>query len=158
MYENLLASAMDTRIANQVLPSFVDAIKQMSPLDALILQKFVDLQQLACVEIKFSIQNTNKVYSKAMPTYFLQELADMSDPFIVSTSITNLLRLGLLNIIDGEINGYNYESFKTYPYVQSRVALFNSFGKPFKVDIDKKVVMINDYGKSFAKVCLGKEV
>mgnify|MGYP004452713203 FL=1 len=158
MYENLLASAMDTRIANQVLPSFVDAIKQMSPLDALILQKFVDLQQLACAGIKFSIQNTNKVYSKAMPTYFSQELADMSDPFIVSTSITNLLRLGLLNIIDGEINGYNYESFKTHPYVQSRVALFNSFGKPFKVDIDKKVVMINDYGKSFAKVCLGKEV
>ena len=93
-----------------------------------------------------------------MPTYFSQELADMSDPFIVSTSITNLLRLGLLNIIDGVINGYNYESFKTHPYVQSRVALFNSFGTPFKVDIVKKVVMINDYGKRFAKVCLGKEV
>lgn len=55
MYENLLASAMDTRTANQALPSFVDAIKQMSPLDALILQKFVDLQQLACAGIKFSI-------------------------------------------------------------------------------------------------------
>lgn len=33
MYENLLASAMDTRIVNQAVPSFVDAIKQMSPLD-----------------------------------------------------------------------------------------------------------------------------
>lgn len=52
------------------------------------------------------------------------------------------MRLGLLNIIDGEINGYNYESFKTHPYVQSRVALFNSFGKPFKVDIDKKVASV----------------
>lgn len=158
MYENLLASAMDTRTANQALPSFVDAIKQMSPLDALILQKFVDLYQLACAEIKFSIQNTNQVYTKAMPTYFLQELADMSDPFIVSTSITNLLRLGFLNIIDGTINGYDYESFKVHPYVQSRKALFDSFGKSFKVDVGKKVVKVNDYGKSFAKVCLGKEV
>ena len=158
MYENLLASAMDKRIANQALPSFVDAIKQMSPLDALILQKFVDLYQLACAGIKFSIQNTNQVYSKAMPTYFLQELADMSDPFIVSTSITNLLRLGFLNIIDGTINGYDYESFKVHPYVQSRKALFDSLGKPFKIDVDKKVVKLNDYGKSFAKVCLGKEV
>ena len=149
---------MDTRTVSQALPSFVDAIKQMSPLDAMVLQKFVDLYQLACAGIKFSIQNTNQMYSKAMPTYFLQELADMSDPFIVSTSITNLLRLGFLNIIDGTINGYDYESFKVHPYVQSRKALFDSFGKSFKVDIGKKVVMINDYGKSFAKVCLGKEV
>lgn len=158
MYENLLASAMDTRIANQALPSFVDAIKQMSPLDALILQKFVDLYQLACAGIKFSIENTNQMYSKAMPLYFLQELADMSDPFIVSTSITNLLRLGFLNIIDGTIKNFDYESFKVHPYVQSRIELFNSFGAPFKVVIDKKVVTLNDYGKCFAKICLGKEV
>ena len=158
MYENLLASAMDARIANQALPSFVDAIKQMSPLDAIVLEKFVELHQLACAGIKFVIENTNQVYSKAMPTYFLQELADMSDPFIVSTSITNLLRLGFLNIIDGTINGFDYESFKVHSYVQSRVALFNSYGERFKVEIDKKVVMLNDYGKVFAKVCLGKEV
>ena len=158
MYENLLASAMDTRTANEALPSFVDAIKQMSPLDALVLQKFVETYQLACVGVKFSIENTNQMYTKAMPTYFLQELADLSDPFIISTSITNLLRLGFLNIIDGTIKGFDYESFKSHPYVQSRIALFNSFGAPFKVEIDKKVVRLNDYGKSFAKVCLGKEV
>ena len=74
------------------------------------------------------------------------------------TSITNLLRLGFLNIIDGTIKGFDYESFKSHPYVQSRIALFNSFGAPFKVEIDKKAVRLNDYGKSFAKVCLGKEV
>lgn len=158
MYENLLASAMDTRIVNQALPSFVDAIKQMSPLDALVLQKFVELYQLPCAEMRFEIENTNQIYAKAMPTYFLQELADMSDPFIISTSITNLLRLGFLNLIDGTIKGVDYDSFKTHPYVQSRVNLFNSFGSPFRIDIDKKVVKLNDYGKSFAKVCLGKEV
>ena len=99
MYENLLASAMDTRIVNQVLPSFVDAVKQMSPLDAMVLQKFAEVCQLACAGITFSIENTNQVYAKAMPTYFVGELADLSDPFIVSTSITNLVRLGFLNIV-----------------------------------------------------------
>jgi hypothetical protein len=63
-----------------------------------------------------------------------------------------------LNIIDGTITGYDYESFKVHPYVQSRKALFDSFGKPFEIDVEKKVVKLNDYGKSFAKVCLGKEV
>lgn len=158
MYENLLASAMDTRTVSQALPSFIDAIKQMSPLDAMVLQKFVELHQLACAEIKFIIENTNQVYSKAMPTYFVKELSVLSDPFIISTSITNLLRLGFLNIIDGTIKGYDYESFKLHPYVQSRRDLFSSFGKAFKIEIDKKVIKLNDYGTSFAKVCLGKEV
>ena len=158
MYENLLASAMDTRTVNQALPSFVDAIKQMTPIDAIVLQKFVESQQLACAGIQFEIENTNQVYSKAMPTYFVTELTGISDPFIVSTSITNLLRLGFLNKIDGTINGYDYESFKTHPYVQSRRVLFNGLGKQFKILISKKVIMINDYGKCFAKVCLGREV
>lgn len=158
MYENLLASAMDTITANEALPSFVDAIKQMSPLDALVLQKFVDAYHLACAGIKFSIENTDEMYSKAMPTYFLQELADLSDPFIISASITNLLRLGFLNIIDGKIKGYDYESFRVHPYVQARSNLFNSFGAPFNIEINEKVITLNDYGKSFAKVCLGKEV
>ncbi len=158
MYENLLASAMDTRTVNQALPSFVDAIKQMTPIDAIVLQKFVELQQFACAEIQFEIENTNQVYSKAMPTYFVTELADISDPFIVSTSITNLLRLGFLNIFDGTINGYDYESFKIHPYVQSRSDLFNGFGKQFKIEIEEKVIKLNDYGKCFAKVCLEKEV
>lgn len=158
MYENLLASAMDTRIANQALPSFVDAIKQMSPLDAMVLQKFVDMYQLPCGGIKFSILNTNQVYTKAMPIYFIAELSNMADPFIISTSITNLLRLGFLNIIDGTINGYDYESLKVHPYVQSRNILFSNLGKPIKIDIDKKVIKINDYGKNFAKICLGKEI
>ena len=158
MYENLLASSMDTRTVSQALPSFVDAIKQMSPLDAIALQKFVELSQLACAEIKFSIKNTNQVYAKAMPTYFVKELADLSDPFNISTSITNLSRLGFLNIFGGRIGGYNYESFREHPYVQSRRTLFKSFGYPFKIEIDEKVIALNDYGKCFSKVCMGKDI
>lgn len=158
MYENLLASAMDTRIVNQAVPSFVDAIKQMSPLDAVILQKFAELYQFACAGITFKIENSNRMYTEAMPTYFVTELADLEEPFSVSISITNLLRLGFLNIIDGIINNYDYESFKAHPYVQLRSALFHSFGEPFKIEISEKVLKLNDYGRSFAKVCLEKEV
>ncbi len=158
MYENLLVSAMDTRTVIQALPSFVDAIKQMSPLDAKVLQKFVESSQLACAEIKFSIKNISKVYSNSMPTYFIKELASLSDPFNISTSITNLLRLGVLNIFDGQIDGYDYNSFKDHPYVQSRSTLYKSYGRPFKIKINEKVLLVNDYGKCFIKVCLGKEI
>ena len=50
MYENLLASAMDTRIAPEAHPSFVDAIKQMSPIDAQVLAKINEYGQLRCAE------------------------------------------------------------------------------------------------------------
>lgn len=106
----------------------------------------------------FKIENSNRMYTEAMPTYFVAELADLEEPFSVSISITNLLRLGFFNIIDGRIKNYDYESFKAHPYVQLRSALFHSFGEPFKIEISEKVLKLNDYGRSFAKVCLEKEV
>ena len=60
--------------------------------------------------------------------------------------------------MDARIKGYDYTSFKVHPYVQYRKSLYDKFGNPFDIDIDEKVVALNDYGKSFAKVCLGKEV
>lgn len=74
MFENLLASSMDNRKDIEVHPAFVEAIKQMSSLDAKILSKIVDLGQMKCAGIKFAITNSTKVYSKGMPNYFVAEL------------------------------------------------------------------------------------
>lgn len=156
MYENLLASAMDNRISSSAHPAFVDAIKQMTPIEAKILALLADNQQLKCAEIKFSITNTNKHYSKAMPDYFVSELYELGDPFVVSSSITNLERLGLINITIMGFVGESYESLKTHPYVLLREKLFKSFGREFTIDISKHALILNNYGSQFAKICLGK--
>lgn len=154
MFENLLASSMDNRKDIEVHPAFVEAIKQMSSLDAKVLSKIVDLGQMKCADIKFAITNSTKVYSKGMPNYFVAELCDLSDPFLISSSLVNLDRLALIKITESGLQGEEYESIKEHPYVKSREALFKSFGEQFDIQVGRHAVIITNYGEQFAKTCL----
>lgn len=158
MYENLLASAMDNRKVTQTHPAFVDTIRQMSPLDAVVLQKITDMSRLRCGEIVFQVLDTTQVYSKAMPNYFVEELAELADPFEVSTSLVNLQRLGLIKIADGELTGMSYEEMKEHPYVLERKAIFEQFGRAFTCEVHRHAIVMNNYGEQFARVCLQKDI
>lgn len=156
MYENLLASAMDNRKAFQAHPSFVDAIKQMSPIEAMVLERIVDFRQLRCANIKFCFDLME--YVKAMPNHFVPELIDLADPFIISASLVNLERLALIQIIDGDIKGKDYEVIKEHPYVVEREKIFRSFGKEIEVKLSKCTIRITNYGEQFVRTCLAKEI
>lgn len=158
MYENLLASAMDTRIASQAHPSFVDAIKQMSPIDAQVLAIITDYRQLRCAEIKFAMKGTSKVYTYAMPNHFILELASVADPFLVSTSIINLQRLGFITVVDGRMRDADYQELKNHPYTFSRLSIYEEFGKDIEVNMSERTVVLNNLGVQFAKVCLSKAI
>ncbi len=157
MYENLLASSMDNRIAGEAHPSFVDAIKQMSPLDARVLSAVVAKTQYRCGKIKFLIKNTTQIYSKAMPDHFVVELCDLADPFAISSSLINLERLGLVEITEGGLKSGGYETMRTHPFVQQRIKIFEQFGKEFEVKVSEHAVVLNNYGTQFAKICMAKE-
>lgn len=157
MYENLLASAMDSRVVSQAHPSFVDTIKQMSPLDARLIEIIASNRQFACGNIQFSILGEDKYYVKGMPDYFVAELVNVSNPFDVSTSLHNLVRLGLIDISEATLNNYNYQSLKTHPYVLSQLEIFKKFGKEIEVKLGELLIRINNYGECFAQVCLEKE-
>lgn len=157
MYENLLASAMDNRKVNNAHPSFVDAIKQMSPLDATILSIIVDKRQLRCGEITFDIVETNKLYLYAMPKHFVVELLHLSDPFTISTAITNLNRLELIQINNYGFKNMNYEELKKHNYVKERENLVKELNdEPFVVNLKMHGIEINDYGLNFARACMNK--
>lgn len=159
MYENLLASAMDKRIVSNAHPAFVDAVKQMTPIEARIIEIIAqNSDSLKCAEITFDIKNSTTHYGKAMPEYFVEELYELGDPFIISSSITNLVRLGIVRVTILGLTGQNYDSFRSHPYVLARKALFETFGREFQVNISEHALMLNDYGKQFAKICLKKEV
>lgn len=158
MFENLLASSMDNRISAEVHPAFVEAIKQMSPLDARVLSRIVDFRQMRCAEITFAIANSTKVYANGMPDYFVAELCELSDPFLVSSSIVNLSRLGLIRITVTGIKDADYEVLKQHSYVKSRVESFKAYGREIEVGIGKHAVGVTNYGEQFAKTCLNKVV
>lgn len=158
MYENLLASAMDNRTVSQTHPSFVDAIKQMSTMDARVINKLSTCGNLRCAEITFKIKNTTKIYVEAMPNYFVVELCDLGDPFIISTSLINLQRLGIIRITEMGLLSGDYNSIKKHPYVLARETMYREKAEQdFDVCLSEHAIMLNNYGKQFVRTCLPKK-
>lgn len=158
MYENLLASAMDNRIVSQTHPSFVDAIKQMSVTDAQVIKKIAEINDnISCSEVIFKIKETTNIYKDAMPNYLVDELLDIGDPFIISASLINLQRLGIIKITEMGLQAVDYNLMKKHPYVLAREALYKQNGKyDFEISVSGHAIVLNNYGKQFVKTCLPK--
>ena len=160
MYLNLLTSSMNKDIKDKAHPSYVEIIRQLTPLDAKVFKRLQDLGQVACAHAILKIDNSNKVYSSAYPNYIVMELLDLGDEFHLSTSISNLIRLGLIHHEDNSINGFDYNCFKTVNIiVNNKIVLDNmnraeGNGITTSIDIQGQVIMQNDFGRSFADTCL----
>jgi len=156
MYESMLASAMDSRKAHAVHRSYVDAVKQMEPLDAQVLRRIYDLTQIASAQVKFYISGTNKWYTGSMPYHYCEQLCDLGDPFQISSSISNLLRLGLLISTLGFLNDGIPDRIKTESYVQERYRIYNNLGNDVTIDVsgDCSIISLDSYGRYFIDVCM----
>lgn len=156
LYENLLSSAMDNRKASRTHPAFVETIKQLSPLDAKIMSKIAELRQLRCAGIAFAIKGTGQIYAYGMPDFFAIELLEYGDPFDVSAAITNLNRLGLIDI-GSAFNNCNYEELKNHSYVKMREDDFKKLGREMELQFNNLGINITNYGGYFVEICLGRQ-
>lgn len=156
MYEEMLASAMDNRKERSIHRSYVDAVRQMESLDAKVLRRIFDLSQLTTAQIKFYKSGTKQWYINAMPYHYNAQLCDLGDPFQISSSISNLLRLGLLISTAGFLNDGVPERLKTEPYVQERYLAYKKIdsGVTMDVAIDCHIVSLDSYGRRFVDVCM----
>lgn len=162
MFENLLVSSIDSRCSKQIHPAYVEAIKQMSGFDAQVFKKIKNGVQLPCVKANIAYgDNSGKILLNALPDYFIEELYDehgsgFSDPFLISTSIQNLGRLGLIEIHSTGYTSIDYNKFEQNKYFLQVLNKYqnSNIGIKFKIKIEQKGVELSDYGKTFADVCL----
>ena len=88
------------------------------------------------------------------------ELLDLGDEFQLSTSISNLIRLGLIYHEDNSINCFDYNCFKTVNIIVNNKIVLDSMnraegnGITTSIDILGQAIMQNDFGRSFADTCL----
>lgn len=156
MYENLLASAMDSRIASGAHPSFVDTIRQLSPLDASVFKMFSIKEQYCCSTILFLVEeDKTRYYPDAMPDYFVEDFFSLGDPFLVSASLINLKRLGIIDITERGLEGVDYHRFLSHDYVRERKMLL-TLEKKYNILMknSEHAVVLNNYGKQFMNICL----
>ena len=159
MYEEMLASAMDNRKAHKVHRSYVDAIRQMEPLDAMVLKRICRLTSVTSAHIKFNQKGTSSCYVNAMPYHFCPDLFDLGDPFQVSASISNLLRLGLLISNIGILNDDGLGLAKKEQYIQERSLIYEQRKLEIDIIVSKEcqIISLDSYGRHFVDICMQRE-
>ena len=115
MFANLIAASCNVNQKSKIHPSYVDIIKQLSPLDAKILELFKFHSTYPIANLKAT--NNDKTVSPCpiLLFDFKEKNKDFSEEGLleISSSIDNLIRLNLINKNKDIIElGYDYSKFE----------------------------------------------
>lgn len=163
MYMNLLSSSMDKDNLPSIHPSFYSIIESLSHLDAEVFKLlYTKYQSVLSATIYLKILNSSQYYD-VFPKYFVIELLDNidSDPFLISSSITNLYRLGLLNtsviIIADRPEGYKFTRHKSCQEIFKQYKTNDKMNK-FTLGLgDSYHIQLSDFGRIFGEICISND-
>lgn len=157
LFANLIASSIDNRKAGKTHPSFVEVIKQLSPLDAInldLLQGKIKLPIAQYVTTSsdrkpFLTHNTNVFISNAKV-----ENVQMN-----AVSLDNLTRLGLVKLdYTRTLSGFDYGKFKdTKEYKQFQYAIKELLNKEDTIlhgHIIGGIISLTPMGEVFCEICI----
>lgn len=151
MFTALISNSMNIDFSNYVHPSFAEIIKQMSVLDARIVQKFKNKPSGQYPVCDFHLKKTETAYSVLFDNIFLE--LPTESPLACSQSLSSLSRLGLIEIAN-ELHISKpetaYEQFEHHPWY---VFLKEKYPHS-EVLIAKKLARLTPLGRSFVKVCI----
>ena len=158
MFAKLIASSFDNRKNNVIHPFFIEAIKQMKPLDAYLISLFKKNHNLPIVAYKF---RKKKGYSIDYPYVFLEEEKQTNVDYF-SASIINLQRLGFISVNFGEwfIDESKYEIFRNNIFYQSKsqqisILIKNDPSSEIQeYTFDKGMMRLTPLGKNFLDICI----
>ncbi len=155
MYASILAKSMNIDTKHLVHPAHTEIIKQLSPLDANLLNLFAAFTSLPIAKYCLHKPNGNKT---TLYTNVFLEYPDIKDIDQIAASIDNLNRLGLLyisyNSALSDLTSYSkFYEHEVYKNLQKSV------GKPpyqefESVDVANGVIKTTPVGRNFIKVCI----
>lgn len=153
MFANVIAASMDKSKNDNVHHSFVEIIKQLSPIDANNIKLFQVKGDYPIVQFK-TVDLKNNSYGIVKTNVFKGDFSDIISGDENAASITNLHRLGLLTISYEE----NYTDNQRYCFFRNS-SLFIGLEQHInpqltKIDIGEGIIRITPLGKAFINVCL----
>lgn len=154
MYANLLVSSMNIDTKQAVHPSFVDIIKQLSPMDAKVLETMRQGQfGLPIVTVRLNFKET-KMFYELLVDYSTDLFPLFNDTDILSASLQNLDRLGIIKIRYDQMvkPDERYDAFYEDAVYKK---LMTSFGGKENTDItfSKGLIELTEFGKIFCQCC-----
>lgn len=160
MYAELLAHSMNKCTVDNVHPTFVEIIKQMSPFDATVFRQLTKTLVQPCISIKY----TNKMSGESYPVQDIIAFENHEKFPLVPTQISleNLERLRLIET--HKTAKYNDET--KYSILKESVKQVSSqfvrdnernFNKnEYEIVYNEFVILIRGFGQFFARACLGE--
>ena len=117
MFSDLLQSACDTNFIYKIHPSFVNFIKELSPLDAKLLNSFNYNKTYPIADI-LEIDKDKKItpfYKSLFYFYDINNHFTILEHLNLTNSLNNLIRLGLVKKNKDILKlNYNYDDFKNH--------------------------------------------
>ncbi|WP_195245092.1 Abi-alpha family protein [Clostridium celatum] len=151
LYANLIAKSMNIDTKDTVHPSFVEIIKQLSPLDAKLFDILCKNVSNPIIDLKRKEKNNSGSIA------LVNNICNINIATVesLSVSIDNLERLKLISIpygtyyVDDDLYApfYDHEIYKQYKEMYGQT-------DSYELDITKKLIFITDMGKSFHKICV----
>ena len=151
LYANLLAKSMNSDTKDSVHPSFVEIIKQLSPLDARVFNHICNNDYNPLV----NLGRVNKINNGGIIDVRNITLMNYASIPELSLSIDNLVRLKLIDIPNtaGYVDNSIYIPFYSLDIYDQHCKFCDSIDDCILV-VDKKSILITEIGTTFHKVCL----
>lgn len=162
LYANLLAKAMNSDTKDQVHPSFVEIIKQMSPADALVLKEIAYSESFSLVSLSVSEYDSDALSAidkmkESIHSYSYPNITYISFSNYESTliSLDNLLRLRLIEErytfkekVPQEIQESDY-------YIKFKKELYSFMSNEnWEYEEFIHTAVLTPLGMNFCKICL----
>lgn len=153
LYANLLSKSMNSDTKNNVHPSYVEIIKQLSPLDAIVFKRIMESEVNPLIDLSMAghTQNGdgyNVIYRNISCLDFNYNN--------LSVSFDNLERLRLISIVNiGYLNKSHYDSVlnsATYQFLYE--SLSKTLPTGHHAEPRFKALSVTDLGKTFHSICI----
>lgn len=170
MFTNLLVNSMDKTKCSKCHTSYVEIIKQLDSIDANILQHLsrrkngdIPIVKPKC-GITLSLDNRTvtgySIGAEMFPDIFIGEI-DGLDIFDISKSLSNLNRLGIINIFNVPLLDDLIKYYDAIEQSQIIVNIFKDFmqAQPnlafgCRLVYDRGYILFTEYGKDFVDVVI----
>ncbi|WFF74007.1 DUF4393 domain-containing protein [Proteiniclasticum sp. QWL-01] len=155
MFAKVISSNMDNRLSSKVHHSFVEIIKQLSPIEAEFINDMSQTLPLGDIVVEYEPSGQNRFFNY----FYLDPI--YPDPLANSVTISNLLRLGIIwspGSLEyfSEDRPYQY-ILQSSKYIEIRDQIITAgyhHGKKVKsVKFQKSYFDLTPYGKNFKEIC-----
>lgn len=167
MYATLLATAMDKETARSAHPAYVEILKQLSPDEARIVGALQAQPQwptltLHAIHASSDLDAFGVAHSPfdiALRHFtVLGEVAKCEAPDMLDFYLTNLERLGLIEVNDeNELVGVDYDPLRSHPIVTRTIEEIKGRGHGV-IDFLPRYLQVTSFGTGFIAACISSHV